>query len=90
MQALRRKMITWAETYQRERQAGAREGRRKALTEYVHLCWDEETSQSFRQRLSALDAAVWPSLRALHAAYQEGRDPLQLLRDARNGYAPEP
>ena len=27
------------------------------LTEYVHLCWDEETSQAFRQRLSALDAA---------------------------------
>ena len=103
-------MITLAETYQRERQAGAQageqagrrigeqagrrigeqEGWRKALTEYVHLCWDEETGQAFRQRLSALDAAFWPSLRALHTAHQEGRDPLQLLRDASNGYAPAP
>ncbi len=110
LQALRHKMITLAETYQRERQAGEQAGRRigeqageqagrrigeqegwrKALTEYVHLCWDEETSQAFQQRLSALDAAFWPSLRALHAAYQEGRDPLQLLRDASNGYAPAP
>ena len=48
LQALRRKMITLAETYQRERQAGEQageqEGWRKALTECVHLCWDEETS----------------------------------------------
>ena len=62
LQALRQKMITLAETYQRERQAGEQageqEGWRKALTEYVHLCWDEETSQAFRQRLSALDAAL--------------------------------
>ena len=69
LQALRRKMITLAETYQRERQAGEQEGRQQALSDYVHLCWDEETSQAFRQRLSALDAAVWPSLRALHTAY---------------------
>ena len=109
LQALRRKMITLAETYQRERQAGEREGRRlgeqegrrtgeqegrqqalsETLSDYVHLCWDEETSQTFRQRLSTLDVAVWPSLRALHAAYQEGRDPLQLLI-SRNGLAPGP
>ena len=90
-------MITLAETYQRERQAGEREGRRlgeqegrqQALSDYVHLCWDEETSQAFRQRLSTLDAAVWPPLRALHAAYQAGRDPLQLLV-SRNGCAPNP
>ena len=86
-------MITLAETYQRERQAGEREGRQQALSEmlsdYVHLCWDEETSQAFRQRLSTLDAAVWPPLRALHAAYQAGRDPLQLLV-SRNGCAPNP
>ena len=90
LQALRHPMITLAETYPRERQAGEQEGWRKALTEYVHLCWDEATSQAFRQRLSALEATVWPSLRVLHAAYQEGRDPLQWLRDASNGYAPEP
>ena len=115
LQALRRKMITLAETYRRERRAGEQEGRRigeqegrrigeqegrrigeqegyhKALlserTDYVRLFWDEATSQAFRQRLSALDAALWPSLRALHAAYQEGRDPLQLLV-SRNGLAP--
>ena len=98
LQALRHQMITLAETCQRERQdgeqagwrIGEQEGWRKALTEYVHLCWDEEISQAFRQRLSALDAAFWPSLRALHAAYQEGRDPLQLLRNESNGYAPAP
>ena len=98
-------MITLAETYQRERQAGEREGRRlgeqegrrlgeregrqQTLAEYVRLFWDEATSQAFRQRLSALDAAHWPSLRALHAAYQAERDPLQLLI-SRNGLAPKP
>ena len=41
LQALRHQMITLAETYQRERQAGEQEGWRKALTEYVHLCWDD-------------------------------------------------
>ena len=78
-------MITLAETYQRERQADEQEGRRlgeqagrQALSDYVHLCWDEATSQAFRQRLSTLEMAVWPSLRALHAAYQAGRDPLPL------------
>ncbi len=104
LQALRREMITLAETYQRERQAGEREGRRageqegrrageqalsEALSDYVHMCWDEETSQAFRQRLSTLEMAVWPSLRALHAAYQAGRDPLPLLV-APNGLAPRP
>ncbi len=95
-QALRRAMITLAETYQRERQAGEREGRRageqalsEALSDYVHMCWDEETSQAFRQRLSTLEMAVWPSLRALHAAYQAGRDPLPLLVSP-NGLAPRP
>ena len=82
-------MITLAETYQRERQAGEREGRQQTLSEYVRLFWGEATSQAFRQRLSALDAALWPSLRALHAAYQEGRDPLQALV-SRNGLAPKP
>ena len=82
-------MITLAETYQRERRVGEQEGRQQTLSEYVRLFWDEATSQAFHQRLSALDAALWPSLRALHAAYQEGRDPLQLLV-ARNGVAPKP
>ncbi len=94
-------MITLEETYQRERRAGEQEGRRlgeqegrqqalsETLSDYVHLCWDEETSQAFRQRLSTLDVAVWPSLRALHAAYQAGRDPLPLLV-APNGLAPKP
>ena len=98
-------MITLAETYQRERQAGEREGRRlgeqegrrtgeqegrqQTLSEYVRLFWDEATSQAFHQRLSALDAAHWPSLRALHAAYQEGRDPLPAL-GSRNELAPKP
>ena len=89
LQALRHKMITLAETYQRERQAGAREERQQTLSEYVRLFWDEATSQAFHQHLSALDAALWPSLRALHAAYQEGRDPLQVLV-SRNGLAPRP
>ena len=86
-------MITLAETYQRERQAGEREGRQQtlaeALSEYVRLFWDEATSQAFRQRLSALDAAHWPSLRALHAAYQAGRAPLPAL-GSRNELAPNP
>ena len=81
-------MITLAETYQRERQAGEREGRQQALSEYVRLFWDEATSQAFRQRLSALDAAHWPSLRALHEAYQAGRAPLPAL-GSRNGLAPK-
>ena len=90
-------MITLAETYQRERQAGERDGRRlgeqegrqQTLSEYVRLFWDEATSQAFHQRLSALDAAHWPSLRALHAAYQAGRDPLPAL-GSRNELAPRP
>ena len=90
-------MITLAETYQRERQEGRRigeqEGRHKTLlserAEYVRLFWGEETSQAFRQRLSAVDVACWPSLSDLHAAYQAGRDPLRLL-GASNGLAPKP
>ena len=103
LQTLRRKMITLAETYQRERQAGEQEGRRlgeqegrrlgeqegrqQALSDYVRLFWGEATSQAFHRRLSALDAALWPSLDALHAAYQAGRDPLPLPA-SRNGLAP--
>ena len=94
-------MITLAETYQRERQAGEREGyrigeregRRKTLlserAEYVRLFWGEETSQAFRQRLPEVDVACWPSLSDLHAAYQAGRDPLRLLGSS-NGLAPKP
>ena len=97
LQALRHKMIALAETYQRERQEGQRigeqEGHHKALlserTEYVRLFWDEATSQAFRQRLSAMDVAFWPSLSDLHAAYQAGRDPLQLLI-SRNGLVTKP
>ena len=100
-------MITLAETYQRERQAGEQkgqrtgeqegrrlgeqEGRHKTLlserAEYVRLFWGAETSQAFRQRLPAMDVAFWPSLSDLHAAYQAGRDPLQLLVSS-NGLAP--
>ena len=94
-------MITLAETYQRERQAGEREGRRlgeqegrqqalsETLSEYVRLFWDEATSQAFRQRLPAADSAVWPSLSDLHATYQARRDPLQLLV-SRDGLTPKP
>ncbi len=86
-------MITLAETCQRERRAGEQEGRQQALSEtlsdYVHLCWDEATRQAFRRRLSTLGMAVWPSLRALHAAYQAGRDPLPLSVSP-NGLAPRP
>ena len=97
LQALRHKMITLAETYQRERQEGQRigeqEGRHKTLlserAEYVRLFWGAETSQAFRQRLPAVDVAFWPSLSDLHAAYQAGRDPLQLLVSS-NGLAPKP
>ena len=109
LQALRHKMITLAETYQRERQAGEQagrrtgeqagrrlgeqEGRHKTLlserAEYVRLFWGEETSQVFRQRLPAVDITFWPSLSDLHAAYQAGRDPLQLLGSS-NGFAPKP
>ena len=132
LQALRHKMITLAETYQRERQAGEQkgqrtgeqegrrigeqegrrigeqegrrigeqegrrigeqEGRHKTLlserAEYVRLFWGAETSQAFRQRLPAMDVAFWPSLSDLHAAYQAGRDPLQLLGSS-NGLAPK-
>ena len=125
LQALRHKMITLAETYRRERQAGEQEGRRigeqegyrigkqegrrigkqegrrigeregcqktrlSERAEYVRLFWGEETSQAFRQRLPAVDVAFWPSLSDLHAAYQAGRDPLQLLVSS-NGLAPRP
>ncbi len=101
LQALRHEMITLVETYQRERKAGEQEGRRlgtreerqKTLlserAEYVRLFWGEETSQVFRQRLPAVDIAFWPSLSDLHAAYQAGRDPLQLL-SSNNGLAPKP
>ena len=51
LQALRHKMITLAETYQRERQAGEREGRQQTLSEYVRLFWDEATSQGLSSAL---------------------------------------
>ena len=69
LQALRRKMITLAETCQRERQAGHRKALLSERAEYVRLFWGEETSQASRQRLSAVDIAFWPSLSDLHAAY---------------------
>lgn len=40
-------------------------------------------------RLPAAGSAVWCSPRALHAAYQTGRDPLPLLV-SRNGLEPNP
>ena len=48
-------MITLAETYPRERQAGEQEGRcigeqegrQQALSEYVRLFWDEATTRPF-------------------------------------------
>ncbi len=74
---------------QEGRRLGEQEGRQQTLSEYVRLFWDEATSQAFHQRLSALDTAHWPSLRALHAAYQEGRDPLPAL-GSRNELALKP
>ena len=90
-------MITLAETCPRERQAGEqagrrigeREGRQQTLSEYARLFWGEATSQALRQRLPAADSAVWPSLSDLQAAYQAGRDPLQLLV-SRDGLDPNP
>ena len=54
-------------------------------TEYVSLYWGEETGQAFKALLSQTEAASWPSLRALHSAYQAGRNPLQLLDASTNG-----
>ena len=71
LQALRRKMITLVETYQRERQAGHRKALLSERAEYVRLFWGEETSQAFRQRLPAVDVAFWPSLSDLHAAWPD-------------------
>ena len=63
-------------------------GEARKLMEFVALFWDEATEQAFEARLEKKDARVWPALRDLLAAYEEGRDPCALL-DA-SGTSPTP
>ena len=63
-------------------------GEARKLVEFVALFWDEDTGQAFQARLTNRDARVWPALRDLRAAYEEGRDPCALL-DA-SGTSPTP
>ncbi len=65
------------------RQQGLEQGRQQekedSLVEIVGLFWGEAAGQAFRQQLTRRHASRWPSLRDLHAARQEGRDPFSLL-----------
>ena len=89
-------MVTWDEIkvalHQEGREQGLEEGRKEGavrkLAEFVTLYWNKAMGQAFQARLENRDARVWPSLRDLRAAYEEGRDPCALL-DA-SGTLPTP
>ena len=85
-------MVTWDEIKVALRQEGKEEGREEGaarkLVEFVTLYWNEAVGQAFQARLKNRDARVWPSLRDLRDAYEEGRDPCALLDTS--GAAPMP
>ena len=80
-------MVTWDEIkvalHQEGREQGLEEGRKeeaaRKLAEFVTLYWNKAMGQAFQARLENRDARVWPSLRDLRTAYEEGRDPCALL-----------
>ena len=85
-------MVTRDEIEVALHQDGLEQGREeeaaRKLVEFVALYWDKDMGQAFQERLAHWDARVWPALRDLRAAYEEGRDPCALL-DA-SGAAPMP
>ncbi len=82
-------MVTWDEIKVALHQEGREEEATRKLMEFVALFWDEATGQAFEARLEKKDARVWPALRDLRAAYEEGGcDPCALL-DA-SGTLPTP
>ena len=60
-------------------QQGLEQGKAQSLVEFVTLYWNEAMGQAFQARLAHREARDWPSLRALRAAYEAGRDPCALL-----------
>ena len=84
-------MVTWDEIkvalHQEGREQGLEQGKEEGreeeaarkLAEFVTLDWNEAMGQAFQARLAHRDARVWPALRDLRAAYEEGRDPCALL-----------
>ena len=58
---------------------GLEQGKAQSLAEFVALYWNEAMGQAFQARLAHREARDWPSLRALRAAYEAGRDPCALL-----------
>ena len=104
LEALEADMVTWDEIRVALRQDGREEGieegmergiergieqeAARKLAEFVTLYWNEATGQAFQARLAHREARLWPTLRDLRAAYEEGRDPCALL-DA-SGTSPTP
>ena len=88
-------MVTLAEHYRMTHETGHRKGHQEGrqeerlamLVESARLLWDAETSRRLRERLPALAFEAWPSLRDLHTAAQERRDPMQMV-DALRARAP--
>ena len=76
-------MVTWDEIkvalHQTGVQQGLEQGKAQSLVEFVTLYWNEAMGQAFQARLAHREARDWPSLRALRAAYEAGRDPCALL-----------
>ena len=72
-------MVTWDEIKVALHQTGLEQGEARKLVEFVALYWNEATGQAFQARLAHREARSWPSLRALRAAYEAGRDPCALL-----------
>ena len=80
--ALEADMVTWDEIKVALHQTGLEQGEARKLVEFVALYWNEATGQAFQARLAHREARSWPSLRALRAAYEAGRDPCALLDTA--------
>ena len=76
-------MVTWDEIkvalHQTGLEQGVEQGEARKLVEFVALYWNEAAGQAFQARLAHREARSWPSLRALRAAYEAGRDPCALL-----------
>ena len=93
--AVGQNMVTLAEHYRMTHETGHRKGHQEGrqeerlamLVESARLLWDAETSRRLRERLPALAFEAWPSLRDLHTAAQERRDPMQMV-DALRARAP--
>ena len=76
-------MVTWDEIevvlHQDGLEQGREQGAARKLAEFVALYWDKAMGQAFQERLAHWDASLWPALRDLRAAYEDGRDPCALL-----------